>query len=120
MALLSLHALTGCDTTSCFKGIGKIKPLKVLEKYTEFEDCLEALGEDWKLNEDSFMGIEKLICYLYGFVRFAQVDKLRYHMLQKKCNHSDVIDPKKILDLGALSPCQSSLRQHIKGTNFQV
>ena len=31
-ALLSLHVFTGCDTTSAFKGIGKLKPLKVLEK----------------------------------------------------------------------------------------
>ena len=31
--LLSTHALTGCDTTSCFKGKGKIKPIKLLEKF---------------------------------------------------------------------------------------
>ena len=30
-ALLSLHALTGCDTTSAFRGIGKLKPMKLLE-----------------------------------------------------------------------------------------
>ena len=119
-SLLSLHALTGCDTTSCFKGIGKIKPIQVLKKYPEFEDYLVALGEDWELNEVSCRGVEKFICHLYGFTRFVEVDTLRYHMLQKKCNNSGVIDPKKIVDLGALPPCQSSLRQHMIRTNFQV
>ena len=28
-AFLSLHAFTGCDSVSCFKGIGKVKPWKV-------------------------------------------------------------------------------------------
>ena len=119
-SLLSLHALTGCDTTSCFKGIGKIKPIQVLKKYPEFEDYLVALGEDWELDEISFRGVENFICHLYGVKRFVEVDKLRYHMLQKKCNNSGVIDPKKIVDLGALPPCQSSLRQHVIRTNFQV
>ena len=31
-ALLRLHAFTGCDTCSAFKGVGKIKPIKVLQK----------------------------------------------------------------------------------------
>ena len=29
--LLCLHAYTGCDTCSAFKGIGKIKPIKIIE-----------------------------------------------------------------------------------------
>ncbi len=31
-ALLTLHAFTRCDTTSAFKGIGKVKLIKILEK----------------------------------------------------------------------------------------
>ena len=31
-ALMSLHAITHCDTTSAFKGIGKIRPIKLLLK----------------------------------------------------------------------------------------
>ena len=36
-ALMCLHALTGTDTTSAFKGIGKIKPLNVLLKKQDLE-----------------------------------------------------------------------------------
>ena len=43
-ALLSLHVFTGCDTTSAFKGIGKLKPLKVLEKNTEYKKIFSELG----------------------------------------------------------------------------
>jgi hypothetical protein len=31
-ALLGLHAFTRCDTTSAFKGAGKVKPIKTLQK----------------------------------------------------------------------------------------
>ena len=36
-ALLSLHAFTGCDSTNCFKGIGKLKSLKVHKEMNTFE-----------------------------------------------------------------------------------
>ena len=31
-ALPGLHALTGCDSTSCFSGQGKLNSLKLLKK----------------------------------------------------------------------------------------
>ena len=37
-ALLALYTFTRCDTTSAFKGIGKVKPIKILEKNSKFED----------------------------------------------------------------------------------
>ena len=36
-ALLGLHAFTRCDTISCFKGFGKVKPIKVIDKNDYFE-----------------------------------------------------------------------------------
>ena len=119
-ALLSLHALTGCDTSSCLKGKGKIQPIKVLEKHEKFDDVLCKIGEDWNLGQESVSDIERFVCYVYGNSRCKEVDQLRYNMLQKKCNNSQEIDPKKTLDLGSLPPCQSSLLQHIKRVNYQV
>lgn len=43
-AMLGLHALTGCDTVSCFKGVGKIKPLQLLLKARAYCDTLKQLG----------------------------------------------------------------------------
>jgi hypothetical protein len=32
-ALTALHVFTHCDSTSAFKGIGKVKPIKILQTY---------------------------------------------------------------------------------------
>ena len=32
-SLMVLHAYTGCDSTSAFRGIGKVKPIKTLQKH---------------------------------------------------------------------------------------
>ena len=44
LALTALHCFTGCDTTRDFARMGKIIPLKVLEKFPEFMDV------GWKCN----------------------------------------------------------------------
>ena len=51
-ALLSLYALTGYDTTSALRGIGKIKPSKLLLKSKEFKKYPEKVRENWKVTED--------------------------------------------------------------------
>lgn len=49
-ALLGLHAFTRCYTTSSFKGIGKVKPLKILQKKALYQEVLKCLGEFWDIN----------------------------------------------------------------------
>ena len=39
LALVALHAFTGCDTTSAFVRRGKVKPLTLLKKHPEFLSC---------------------------------------------------------------------------------
>jgi hypothetical protein len=46
-ALLGLHAFTGCDSTSSFKGKGKVKAVKLMEKNTNFQELFMKLGESW-------------------------------------------------------------------------
>ena len=45
-ALPAYHALTGCDTTSAFSGIGKKKSWKVLVNDSEAQQQLATLGEE--------------------------------------------------------------------------
>ena len=119
-ALMSLHAFTGCDTCSSFKGIGKVKPIKILEKKSEFEDFLAELGSDWILSEEVSKSLEKLTCYFYRKTRFSSLDALRLHLLKKRCNSDGRLDPKRTVDLGSLPPCSSTLKQHLKRTNLQI
>ena len=45
---MSLHAFTHCDT-STFKGIGKIRPIKLLLKNKGFQDALSKLVDTWEV-----------------------------------------------------------------------
>ena len=119
-SLLSLHALTGCDTTSSLKGIGKIKLLKILEKYPMFHETLEKIGENWIIDEDTYLQIEMFICCLYGYPKTSQINDVRLLLLKKKCVENDKLDSSKNIDLGALPPCRGSLKQHVMRTNYQV
>ena len=51
-ALLALHVFCGCDTTSAFKGRGRVLPIKTLEKLPKFARPLVRLGEVWEVGED--------------------------------------------------------------------
>ena len=50
--LLGLHAFSRCDTTSAFKGIRKVKPLKLLQKKPRYQTVFQNLGESWYVSED--------------------------------------------------------------------
>ena len=49
--LPQLHSLTGCDTTSFFFGVGKIKVLNKLKKKPELLDLLQSIGQSEILPE---------------------------------------------------------------------
>ena len=59
--LLSLHAFTGCDSTSCFKGKGKIKPFELMKETEEFEHTFRFLGCNSNLT-NLFQQFEKFVC----------------------------------------------------------
>ena len=61
-ALLSLHAFTGCDTVSAFKGRGKLKPLKILQQTPRFVDTLARLGEKWVVDDSILDELDALTC----------------------------------------------------------
>lgn len=61
-SLLAYHALTGCDTTSQFAGIGKISSWKVFETCP---DLLQNLGETHPLTDEVVTSVEKFVCKLY-------------------------------------------------------
>ena len=57
-ALMTLHAYTGCDTTSAFKGIGKVKQLIVLDKTKDIASCFSRLGISWNVTYDNADNLE--------------------------------------------------------------
>jgi 5'-3' exonuclease len=60
-SLLTFHALTGCDTTSQFAGIGKKSAWTV---FVKFHDLLEHLGEESIANDQVLSNAETFVCHL--------------------------------------------------------
>ena len=65
-SLMALHAYSGCDTTSAFKGIGKVKPIKILEKTLKYKTTLSRLGEEWHVTSDVVKELDSFTGALYG------------------------------------------------------
>ena len=116
---MSLHAYTGCDTTSAFKGLGKVKPLKIMQQKPKFVSVLAGLGDTWNVPERLIDDLEAFTCAIYGRARFTSVDKLRHHMIKEKCG-DDVLNANHNVDMATMPPCKRTLREHIKRCNFQV
>ena len=57
---------------------------------------------------------------MYGYPKISRINDARLLLLKKKCVENDKIDSSKHVDLRALPPCRSSLKQHVKRTNYQV
>ena len=65
-AILSLHAFSHCNTASAFVHIGKVKPIKTLEKFPRFQQSLRELGQNWKLAECTWLTWNILYVHCMG------------------------------------------------------
>lgn len=66
-ALLALHAFTGSDCTSAFKGKGKVRPIKIMNTDPKFIKVFARMSEKWSLEDSSVLeGSEEFTCQLYG------------------------------------------------------
>ena len=119
-ALLGLHAYSRCDTTSAFKGIGKVKPLRLLQKKPKYQEVFSGLGESWEVTDDLFLALEEFTCIMYSAkTKTKEVNRLRYQMLELKCGGQS-LDSKKNVDLSSLPPPKVCLSEHIRRVNYQV
>ena len=118
-ALLGLHAFAGCDVTSAFKGIGKVKPLKKMLQSPTFCHTLSQLGNSWTLSPGLVAGLEKFVCALCGKANFDSVDDVRHFMLKLKCDgkiSKEALD-KTNVDFNKMPPDSESLEQRIRRAN---
>ena len=108
--LPSFHALTGCDSTSAFSGIGKKKAWKVLLTKEQMQRDLCTLGQNPAIHEPAQKAAESFICSLYTSAKnFSNVDDARYFLFCQRNLKSE--------DLPPTSEC---LSHHIKRANFQA
>ena len=72
-ALIGLHALTGCDFTSCFFRKRKVRPFQWLEANPKHVMALQSLPTD----EVDIPGVTTFVCLLYGF-KTSDIIEARY------------------------------------------
>ena len=119
-ALLGLHAFTGRDTSSAYKGIGKIKPIKLLQKNAKINNMLARLGDNWEVSDYMFSDAEELTCAFYGKPRFKRVNELRFHLLKATCGSEDKITNNRNVGISNMLPCSDSMREHVQRINYKV
>ena len=86
-ALMALHAYTQCDTTNAFKGIGKVKPIKVIQKMPEFRKGLANFGETWDVEDELFCSTGRIYMHVVWSRKLTDVNKLKEMQLLRKCGN---------------------------------
>ena len=111
LQLLSLHYLTGSDTTSFLFGKGKIRALKIL-KNGLLPNLDTVLGEADTAQEELKTIGESFFCIMYGYPSGTKIGDVRYQMYTKKKS--------KALVLQALPPTEQNMFLHILRAHYQI
>ena len=119
-AYMALHAYTHCDTTSSFKGIGKIKPQKKLSQNPIYYPIFASLGDSWDVSDELMNKHEEFTCLMYSSPQYKTVDEVRYAILIRKCGSGEQLNSLHNMDVATLPPCRKFLEQQIKRVNYQV
>ena len=102
--------LTGCDSTSCLKGIGKKKAFKVLKRKIKGFSKLKELGDKLELPNELIRTYESFICQLYEpDSKNNDINTLRNKTFCRNPKQNDL-----------LPPCKNSVFQHLQRSNYQA
>lgn len=105
--LPGMHALTGCDTTSCFVGKGKLSCFKKLLGNPNAATALGQLGVAFTLGDERKQ-LEEFVCHMYG-TDSTLVNEARYNLF---CSTAPVER--------SLPPTQDALLQHMRRCAYQT
>ena len=64
--------------------MGKISPLNLVEKNTEYISMLTMLGQEHECSGQLLTEIEKFLCSVNGQPKYSDINKLRYDTFCKK------------------------------------
>ena len=109
-AVIDMHALTGCDTTSYLFGKGKVSDLNTLLS-GEFPGLANVLGEVGITQAELLEAGKPFIVALYGQAPGTSLEAARFNLATKK---------KKTPKVMSLSPTSANLLQHLLRAHLQV
>ena len=111
-ALLFLHAISGCDTTSRPHGIGKVS---VLKKYTALKTCACIFMSSSSSKKDVEKAGEEAMLVMYNCTKSANLTSARVEKFQVKvATSAGYVKPEK------LPPTTDAASQHSLRTYHQV
>ena len=113
-ALPIFHTLTGCDTTSAFRGKGKKSAWQAWQAYEEVTETFEFLAthpfEHLHSDSEHFQRIERLIVVLYSKTcPLTSVNEAREELFCRNNRKMDMIPP-----------TQDALLQHVQRAVYQA
>ena len=111
MHLPHIHVIPGCDTTSFFYGVGKVKLLKKIIKHQDSLDLLSSLGESKELNVQN---VEDVIVSVQTVMYSGRKDEL--YVDTRVRLYKDM----KIKSSQSLLPDPDWMQQAIRRVHFQV
>jgi hypothetical protein len=108
--LPAIHALTGCDSTSAFKGIGKGTVLKRVKENVMLLDDLRDFGS-FPLQKTTLDAVHRFVVSLYdpNAPVDTPINQLRYRLFCKNKGKSQ-----------SLPPTADSLQLHAQRANYQT
>ena len=66
------------------KELAKVKPIKILEKNSKFEEVFCKVGQPWNVTDDVFKGLEEFTCSMCGSNRMKDVDEVRAKLIKRR------------------------------------
>lgn len=73
-ALPGMHAFSGCDTTSCFKGKGKKRAFDLTRENDCHRLAMATLGDSLPCTDESLRQCEAFVCHLYRQPKCSSVN----------------------------------------------
>ena len=102
MALIGLHAFTGCDAISAFSGNCKRKGLQLVRGSEELADAMAALGFSFTASETALLSGKLFACAMYGEKDGSRdINQVRYRLF---------CDPQKAREPRQLRLAENSIR----------
>ena len=108
-ALPTLHAVSSCDSTSAFFGIGKQKANKIVKSSYRFQQVLARMGKAFDFDENLFAAIQEMVAEFYSVKSCPSINDARY---RKFCTKNKVPEPHK------LPPTKDELLLHSQRANY--
>jgi len=113
--ILFLHAISGCDTTSSFFNLGKMRFVKTLKKHPKLKEAIEVYKDPEASRSMLKAAGDKFMVEVYGYTGKTPptLNQLRYFNYKRMAF-------KRSSNLATLPPSAAALHQHCYRTYHQV